>query len=171
MYLEVVQPGNLPGQMFPLAVGQTLVVGRVHSADIRVLGSAISRHHCEVGRDPCGAWVRDLVSRNGTFVNQRQISCPLTLRLRHGDVIAVGRAAQLRLAVTGTDRAWLRWSDGLIPQFAQSIWDENRFEDLPLLADMLTDAGCTDAEILEHCRAGGEHERGCWVVGTLLGKE
>jgi hypothetical protein len=47
---------------------------------------------------------------------------------------------------------------------------ENPFEDLPLLADMLTYAGCTDADILEHCRSGGEHVRGCWAVDLLLGK-
>jgi hypothetical protein len=44
-------------------------------------------------------------------------------------------------------------------------------QDLPLLADMLTDAGCTDADILEHCRSHGEHVLGCWVVDVLLGKE
>jgi hypothetical protein len=36
---------------------------------------------------------------------------------------------------------------------------------------MLTDAGCTDAEILEHCQSGGEHVRECWVVDLLLGKQ
>jgi hypothetical protein len=41
---------------------------------------------------------------------------------------------------------------------------------LALLADMLTDAGCTDVDILEHFRSGGEHVRGCRVVDALLGK-
>jgi hypothetical protein len=30
--------------------------------------------------------------------------------------------------------------------------------------------GCQDQEILSHCRSGGEHVRGCWVVDLLLGK-
>jgi hypothetical protein len=42
---------------------------------------------------------------------------------------------------------------------------------LAVLADALEDAGCTDALILAHCRNGGEHVRGCWVVDLLLGKE
>jgi hypothetical protein len=74
--------------------------------------------------------------------------------------------------------AWLRWHGGAIPQLAQAIYDERilpagTFDParLALLADMLTDAGCTDADILEHCRSGGEHVRGCWVVDLLLGKE
>jgi hypothetical protein len=36
---------------------------------------------------------------------------------------------------------------------------------------MLTEAGCTDADILDHCRSGEEHVRGCWVVDLLVGKK
>ena len=42
---------------------------------------------------------------------------------------------------------------------------------MPILADALEDAGCTNQDILNHCRGGGEHVRGCWVVDLLLGKE
>jgi hypothetical protein len=66
--------------------------------------------------------------------------------------------------------AWLHWQAGSIVQLARTIYDERRFGDLPLLADMLTDAGCDNVDILEHCR-GGDHVRGCWVVDALLGKQ
>ena len=69
------------------------------------------------------------------------------------------------------DPAWFRWNDGAIPRIAQAIYDERRFADLPILADALEEAGCTSADILEHCRAEGEHVRGCWVVDLMLGKE
>jgi hypothetical protein len=68
------------------------------------------------------------------------------------------------------DPAWLRWKDGAIAKIAQSVYDDRRFSDLPILADALEDAGGTDRAVLEHCRAGGEHVRGCWVVDWLLGK-
>jgi hypothetical protein len=42
---------------------------------------------------------------------------------------------------------------------------------LAVLADALEDAGCTDAEILSHCRSPGPHVRGCWVVDEILGKK
>jgi hypothetical protein len=42
---------------------------------------------------------------------------------------------------------------------------------MPILADALEDAGCTNQDILAHCRAGGEHVRGCWVVDLLTGRE
>jgi hypothetical protein len=67
--------------------------------------------------------------------------------------------------------SWLIWNDGSVPKMAQAIYDHRRFADLPILADALEDAGCADADILTHCRSGGEHVRGCWVVDLLLGKQ
>jgi hypothetical protein len=54
---------------------------------------------------------------------------------------------------------------------AQVIYDERRFADLPILADALEEAGCTNTDILDHCRLPGEHVRGCWVVDLILRKE
>jgi hypothetical protein len=56
-----------------------------------------------------------------------------------------------------------------VPAMARRIYDERTFHDLPILADALQDAGCTDPDILAHCRSGGEHVRGCWVVDLILG--
>jgi hypothetical protein len=64
--------------------------------------------------------------------------------------------------------AW-RTSTGV--ELAQAIYDERAFDRLPILADALEDAGCTNADVLEHCRQTGIHARGCWVVDLLLGKE
>lgn len=54
---------------------------------------------------------------------------------------------------------------------AESIYDERAFNRMPELADALEQAGCTDADVLEHCRGPGPHVRGCWVVDLLLGKK
>jgi hypothetical protein len=64
----------------------------------------------------------------------------------------------------------LTWQGSLVREMAQTIYGERRFEDLPILADALEDAGCDNADILDHCRRPGEHARGCWVVDLLLGK-
>jgi hypothetical protein len=66
---------------------------------------------------------------------------------------------------------WLAWNDGTVPKLAQTIYDGRRFKDLPILADALEDAGCDNADILNHCRGLGPHARGCCVVDLLLGKE
>jgi hypothetical protein len=64
-----------------------------------------------------------------------------------------------------------RPGDAIITKLAGSIYTDSAFDRLPILADALEEAGCTDAAILEHCRAPGPHVRGCWVVDLLLGKE
>ncbi|WP_020475635.1 hypothetical protein [Zavarzinella formosa] len=53
---------------------------------------------------------------------------------------------------------------------AEGIYDEKAFARLPILADALEDAGCDNEDILSHCRDGGPHVRGCWVVDLVLGK-
>ena len=68
------------------------------------------------------------------------------------------------------DQSMLAWNDGAIGKMAQAIYDARAFDRLPLLADALEEAGCSDADILNHCRTPGEHVRGCWVVDLLLGK-
>jgi hypothetical protein len=68
------------------------------------------------------------------------------------------------------DPAWLAANDGAVRQLAESIYEERAFDRLPILADALEDAGCAVAEVLDHCRTGGEHVRGCWVVDLILGR-
>jgi hypothetical protein len=69
------------------------------------------------------------------------------------------------------DPSWLAWKNGAIPELAQAMYDQRDFERMPLLAAALRAAGCNNADILDHCRSGGEHVRGCWVVDLLLGKD
>ena len=68
------------------------------------------------------------------------------------------------------DPAWLALDNGAIVKIAQRIYEERAFADLPILADALEEAGCTNAELLAHCRHPGPHVRGCWAVDLLLGK-
>jgi hypothetical protein len=65
------------------------------------------------------------------------------------------------------DPAWLTRQ---VKRLAQAIYDDHRFEDMPVLGDALEEAGCTDEDLLNHCRQPGEHVRGCWVVDLVLGK-
>jgi hypothetical protein len=65
------------------------------------------------------------------------------------------------------DRAWLSPAVGGL---AATIYEERQFDELPILADALDDAGCDNDAVLSHCRQPGEHVRGYWVVDLLLGK-
>jgi hypothetical protein len=53
---------------------------------------------------------------------------------------------------------------------AQAMYDDRHYEDMPVLADALEEAGCTERAILKHCREPVPHVRGCWVLDLLLGK-
>jgi hypothetical protein len=67
--------------------------------------------------------------------------------------------------------AWLAWSGGTVVRLAAAVYADRRFRDLPVLADALEEAGCTDAAILGHLREqGAVHVRGCHVLDLLLGK-
>jgi hypothetical protein len=60
--------------------------------------------------------------------------------------------------------AWLTTN---VISLAQAIYEDRAFDRLPILGDALEDAGCPNAEMLEHCREAGEHVRGCWVVDLV----
>jgi hypothetical protein len=62
------------------------------------------------------------------------------------------------------------WLTSAVVTLARGIYDDRAFDRLPVLADALEDAGCADASVLTHCRGGGPHARGCWVVDGLLGR-
>jgi hypothetical protein len=57
-----------------------------------------------------------------------------------------------------------------VRQLADAIYEDRDFDSLPVLADALKDAGCSDAELLGHLRSPGPHVRGCWAVDLVLGK-
>jgi hypothetical protein len=60
---------------------------------------------------------------------------------------------------------------GAVGKIARAIHEAQRFEDLPVLADAIEEAGCADADVLAHCRGGGGHVRGCWVIAAILDGE
>jgi hypothetical protein len=67
--------------------------------------------------------------------------------------------------------AWLRWNHATVRRLAQAVYRDRRFGDLPVLADALEEAGCSDADLLGHCRGGGVHVRGCWALDLLLARK
>jgi hypothetical protein len=63
------------------------------------------------------------------------------------------------------------WQSETVVSVGQAIYDEKAFDRLPILADALEDAGCTSADILEHCRGSSSHVRGCWALDLVLNKQ
>jgi hypothetical protein len=75
-------------------------------------------------------------------------------------------------------RSVLAWSGGLLAGLAEAAYEHRLVpggeldpQRLAVLADALEEAGCTDADTLDHLRGGGPHFRGCWPVDLCLCKE
>lgn len=66
-----------------------VVIGRAETCDLRVQDHQASRLHCELLYEGDGVVVRDLRSRNGTFVNGNRIHEATILKI--GDHLRVGK--------------------------------------------------------------------------------
>jgi hypothetical protein len=53
---------------------------------------------------------------------------------------------------------------------ARTIYEDRSFNEMPVLADALEDAGCGDEDVLDHCRETQSHARGCWVLDAMLAR-
>jgi hypothetical protein len=63
------------------------------------------------------------------------------------------------------------WLTSDVVSLAKAIYDERAFDRMPIIGDALEEAGCDNADMLNHCRQPGVHVRGCWVVDLVLGKD
>ncbi|MFO0824158.1 MAG: hypothetical protein U0792_13770 [Gemmataceae bacterium] len=95
-------------------------------------------------------------------------------RLRRGDLvdvvmIDVGEAdpydwVQVSLPAYP---AWLTWNNETVRRLARQIRETGDTDQLPILADALQDAGCTDIALLTHCREPHTPGTRSWAVDLL----
>jgi hypothetical protein len=124
----------------------------------------------------CSAYPTAFASAVETTVN---VSLGVAMTLGRPDPHAVEQSALAHLVrdVFGNpfrnrhqDGPMPKWRGGVAASLAKSIYADRAFDRLPLLADAVEDAGCTNAELLGHLRRPGPHVRGCWAVDLVLGK-
>ncbi len=80
--------GPFAGQIIDVRGGK-LVIGREEDCHLRPDSEFVSRHHCALLLDDYTLRIRDLGSKNGTFVNGRRIGTGDTILLQD-DVVAIG---------------------------------------------------------------------------------
>jgi hypothetical protein len=110
------------------------LIGSEPPADLVVPLSRVSGQHARITRDERGYAIRDLNSRNGTFVNGKLIG-PDPLLLADGDQITLGGTIALRFHATvpaaedgqvaGRGGVWVDESD-------QQVWVDGRRVEPPL---------------------------------------
>ena len=111
MPMLVVYEGELEGQRWVIEQAQ-VTLGRGLDCDIVLPERQVSRYHAQIERDNGGYLLRDLGSKNGTYVNGQEVR-DRPYRLRDGDEIQialcikmgfVGADATLPLELTGPHR-------------------------------------------------------------------
>jgi pSer/pThr/pTyr-binding forkhead associated (FHA) protein len=89
----VYRPGGRTKATFDLP--EVATMGRAPGQAVVVKRAGVSRQHARITWDGAAFWIEDLQSRNGTYVNGLAVPRSGKERLRHLDVIRLGRRAQL----------------------------------------------------------------------------
>ena len=93
--VHIYPTGTNMGQRYPL--GETpLVIGRGEDCDVRIQDHSVSRKHARIEPAQDGVFVSDLVSTNGTFINDRAIGG--TVLIHDGDYLRIGNCIYRFLA-------------------------------------------------------------------------
>jgi pSer/pThr/pTyr-binding forkhead associated (FHA) protein len=80
--------GPFRGQTFQVPRGK-FILGREHDCHLVLDSNSVSRHHCVLLMDDYTLRIRDLASKNGTFVNRDQTRLGERI-LVNGDTVRVG---------------------------------------------------------------------------------
>jgi diguanylate cyclase (GGDEF)-like protein len=89
----VVLGGGIAGEMFRIA-GPRTVIGRSATAQVRIVDDDVSREHAQIVLHDGRAFVEDLGSKNGTYLNGTPIVGAQALR--DGDKISLGSTMVLK---------------------------------------------------------------------------
>lgn len=136
-------------------------------------------HSYEHARPYCEA-IRDVICDPGLqYLTASELYCPLCggsapgyyyLDISTSDRPRCSKHSGGELKDRRIDQ-WLRWQNSTPHLVAKEIYQTGDFSKLPVLADALLDAGCTDQILLEHFRSPCRHYRGCWALDFVLSQE
>lgn len=88
----LIQEGNSPKTQWPLVKEKT-IIGRDSSSDIQINERQISRQHAEIALTRQGYTIRDMGSKNGTFLNGQPVFGEPQM-IHNGDEIGIALCAK-----------------------------------------------------------------------------
>jgi len=100
-----------PNRGIRIPLGGELTIGRSPTANLQWVDAKVSREHCRLGTTDGNAWIEDLGSQNGTYVNGEAISTRITLH--ESDEIAIGDTL-LVVAGSSIDVENARYGEGAL---------------------------------------------------------
>jgi hypothetical protein len=96
------------GEPVKLDMTTTLLIGREEACHVRLASPKVSRKHAEIRWEGKKAFIVDLGTPNGTYVNEERLAPNGKRELRPGDVIGiVGITATYKVLAPGSDPASL----------------------------------------------------------------
>jgi len=104
-----VKNGKQKGKIISLQTTDRVLIGRETSCGLQILDQGVSREHAELFRVGEMIFIRDLGSRNGSYVNGERITEEL---LREGDVVRVGNTEMVFESSRKTRDQDLQYEDG-----------------------------------------------------------
>jgi len=155
----VVLAGAKEGAEIPLKKDK-FVIGRAKDCTLRAGSEAISRHHCAVMKGDQGVSVRDLGSRNGTYVNEEKITGETALK--DGDNLRVG-TLEFRFDAAQAKSTKSAKPAGAAPAVAAAVGqdiDRSKKPKVKNVADAVSRAGSADHESEEI-----EDDISRWLIG------
>jgi pSer/pThr/pTyr-binding forkhead associated (FHA) protein len=94
--------GPEKGKSFDLG-NDLMTIGRGPESDIRLSDESVSRKHLEIVRKRDKYFIKDLTSKNGTYVNDEQIKPEKPLEIEQGQPVAIGKTLFCVIAHLGED--------------------------------------------------------------------
>jgi hypothetical protein len=148
-------------------------MGRTPGSEIRLDHRSVSRMHAVLRVVDGTLRVRDRGSRHGTFGNETRIGG--WQEVRPGDSVRLS-AVELKVLWAGEGLSPVRpehlaWNGGTVVKVAAATKEQRSFTDLPVLADALEEAGCTDPAALAYLRRAEGSGPAVYLLELIVGRD
>ncbi len=182
MLVLKIHNGKQAGKEFPIQDG-TYTIGRSEKADIRIISSQVSKIHAEISIHNNRIFIKDLKSRNGTFINGLQIReeevkskdkitlHDVVITIRHNNTTLANNRLQGQIPVISHGNLAINQSQYQQPSFDQPVpttQNNNQAVD-PQLNFKEKANGYIETIMLPGVYKLTEWMEFKWVVGIFLG--
>jgi pSer/pThr/pTyr-binding forkhead associated (FHA) protein len=111
------------------------LIGRADECQLRPKSESVSRRHCALVQKDGRVLLIDLKSRNGTFVNEKQLSADKAKILKDGDILRVGKLEfqiAIEVGIGGAKKAEVKDIKEAADRAAQVSSTDSKFEQIDI---------------------------------------
>jgi pSer/pThr/pTyr-binding forkhead associated (FHA) protein len=111
------------------------LIGRADECQLRPKSESVSRRHCAIVQKDGRVLLVDLKSRNGTFVNEKQLSAEKAKILKDGDILRVGKLEfqiAIEVGIGGAKKPEVKDIKEAAERTAQTSSGDSKFEQIDI---------------------------------------